>query len=86
MPKYRRKALVVEAVKITSAITVETAEGTMTGQPGDYLITHSDGTQYPCSADTFAKTYEPVKTYGDVKKIMYKVLRKLKRKLITGEN
>ncbi|MCT8138087.1 hypothetical protein H1D32_10175 [Anaerobacillus sp. CMMVII] len=85
MPKYRRKPLVVEAVKITSPITIQTAEGKMSGNAGDYLITQSDGAQYPVNAETFEQTYEPVKTYTDAKNVMYRVLRKLKRKLITGE-
>lgn len=84
MPKYKRKPVVVEAVKITSPITIETPEGSLNGKAGDYLITQADGAQYPCNPETFEKTYEPVKTYVDVKKYMYKVLRKIKRKLITG--
>ncbi len=84
LPKYRRKPIVVEAVKITSPITIDTAEGKMTGKTGDYLITQEDGAQYPCNADTFKEMYEPVKTYNDAKNFMYRVLRKLKRKLITG--
>ncbi|WP_196121307.1 hypothetical protein [Anaerobacillus alkaliphilus] len=84
MPKFRRKPLVVEAVKITSPITIDTAEGKMTGKTGDYLITQADGAQYPCNSETFEQMYEPVKSYNDAKKYMYRILRKLKRKLITG--
>ncbi|OIJ19231.1 hypothetical protein BKP45_13815 [Anaerobacillus alkalidiazotrophicus] len=81
MPKFRRKPVIVEAVKITSPITIETAEGTLTGKAGDYLITHADGTQYPCNADTFKQTYEPIKV--DIRTFVYKVLRKVKHKLKT---
>ena len=84
MPKYRRKPVVVEAVKITSPITIDTLEGKLNGKAGDYLITQADGAQYPCNAETFEKTYEPVKTYIDVKTLMFKVLRKVKHKLKTG--
>ncbi|MFN7249797.1 MAG: hypothetical protein ACK4M9_03310 [Anaerobacillus sp.] len=84
MPKFRRKPVVVEAVKITSPITIETTEGKLSGKAGDYLITQADGAQFPCDPKTFEKTYEPVKTYVDVKKLMYKVLRKIKYKLKTG--
>lgn len=84
MPKYRRIPIIVEAVKISSPITIETAEGTLNGKSGDYLITQADGAQFPCNAETFEKTYEQVKTHVDVKKFIYKVLRRLKYKLKTG--
>ncbi len=32
----------------------------MTGNPGDWLITGVRDEQYPCSADTFRKSYEHV--------------------------
>lgn len=84
MPKYRRKPIVVEAVKISSPITIDTAEGKLNGETGDYLITQADGAQFPCNAEIFDKTYEPVKTHVDVKKFIWKVLRRIKYKLKTG--
>lgn len=60
MPKYRKKPVEIEAVQIKNKMTVETLEGTMTGNPGDWLITGVNGEQYFCKDDIFHKTYEPV--------------------------
>ena len=40
---------------------INTLEGTMTGDYGDYIIQGVDGEIYPCKPDIFEKTYEPVK-------------------------
>lgn len=37
---------------------IETLEGTMRGNGGDYIIKGVNGELYPCKADIFAKTYE----------------------------
>ncbi|WP_209124726.1 hypothetical protein [Alkalihalobacillus sp. BA299] len=80
MPKYRKIPVLVEAVKITRPITIETAEGTVKGLPGDYLITEANGEQYPIRAELFETTYEPVKTHKDVKVFLQRALRKMRRK------
>lgn len=59
MGKYRKKPVVIEAVQITRPMTVETLEGTMRGNPGDWLITGVKGEQYFCRDDIFRETYEP---------------------------
>lgn len=61
MAKYRKKPVIIEAVQITRKMTVETLEGVMTGNPGDYLITGVKGEQYFCKLDIFEMTYELVK-------------------------
>lgn len=61
MPKYRKKPVVIEAVQITQKMTVETLEGTMTGNSGDWLITGVKNEQYFCKDDIFQQTYERVK-------------------------
>ncbi|MBU9721460.1 MULTISPECIES: hypothetical protein [Bacillaceae] len=80
MPKYRRKPIVVEAVKITRPMTIDTAEGSVVGNPGDYLITDTNGDQYPCNGQEFEKSYELIKSRFDVKVFIKKSLRKVKRK------
>jgi hypothetical protein len=60
MAKYRKKPVVVEASRLTVVTLVHTLEGTMQGNVGDWLITGIEGEQYPCRADIFEKTYEPV--------------------------
>lgn len=42
------------------AVRIKTLEGTMTGQPGDFIIQGVQGELYPCKPDIFAATYEPV--------------------------
>ncbi len=60
MSKFRKKPVVVEAIRLTQPIEIKTLEGTMVGNPGDWLITGVNGEQYPCKDDIFQKTYEPV--------------------------
>lgn len=60
MPKFRKKPVVIEAVQLTRRVQIETPEGTMTGNPGDWLITGVNKEQYPCKDDIFQRTYEPV--------------------------
>lgn len=88
--KYRKKPIIVDAVKmlscgfaetpewVTNALSenriyysnvfntncikdgfiVQTLEGNMKGNIGDYLIKGVDGELYPCKGDIFRKTYE----------------------------
>jgi hypothetical protein len=39
---------------------IETLEGVMDAQPGDWIITGVNGEKYPCKPDIFEKTYELV--------------------------
>lgn len=41
-------------------LVVETLEGVMRVDHGDWIIKGVKGEQYPCKPDIFAKTYEPV--------------------------
>ena len=60
MSYFRKRPLVVEAVRLAAAAVVKTPEGDMSGSPGDWVITGVNGEQYPCSADTFHKSYQHV--------------------------
>lgn len=93
MPKYRKKPVVVEAVRWTGSnleeirnfvgsdliedymelfsvngtlkkmligIAIDTLEGTMRVDYGDYIIKGVQGELYPCKPDIFLKTYEEV--------------------------
>ena len=60
MAKFRKKPVVIDAVRIPERFVVGTREGTMTGEPGDWLLTGIEGEQYPCADGIFRKTYEPV--------------------------
>jgi len=41
-------------------ISINTLEGTMTANPGDWIIKGVKGEFYPCKPDIFEATYEPV--------------------------
>ena len=60
MAKYRKKPVIIEAKILTERTEIETLEGVMVGEAGDYLITGVKGEKYPCKPDIFEKTYEPV--------------------------
>lgn len=81
IPKYRKKPIIVEAVKLTRSITIETSDDTMKGLPGDYLITSKNGEQYLCDRDQFEAEYELVKGQIDLKEIFQKSFKAFKTKL-----
>jgi hypothetical protein len=61
MARYRKKPVVIDAEgPLAEQRLIETLEGTMRADVGDYVITGIHGEQYPCKPDVFAATYEPV--------------------------
>jgi hypothetical protein len=59
-PKYQKTAL-VSAFQMEVLFAVDTPEGRMTGQPGDYLCGPGAGGEYwPVRQDIFQSTYERV--------------------------
>lgn len=52
-----KKAVVVHAAQINEEFTVETLEGPLKGNPGDYLIIGVRGERYPIRKDIFEETY-----------------------------
>jgi hypothetical protein len=60
MSIYRKKPVIIDAVRLTTTIKIDTLEGILIGNPGDWLITEIKGEQYPCKNDIFEKTYEKV--------------------------
>lgn len=40
-------------------LDIPTLEGTMTAQPGDWIIRGVQGEFYPCKPDIFTATYDP---------------------------
>lgn len=44
---------------------IKTLEGTMVAKAGDYIIKGVEGEIYPCRADIFEETYEPVNEAQD---------------------
>ena len=60
MAKFRKKPVVIEAEQLTARTEIETLEGVMVGNPGDWLITGVAGERYPCKDSIFRATYEAV--------------------------
>lgn len=60
MAKFRKKPVVIDAVQLEERIKIETREGKLYGEIGDWLITGIEGEKYPCGDAIFRKTYEPV--------------------------
>lgn len=82
MGKYRKKPVVIEAIRWTGKnikevntflgdgldedllqdqpIIIETLEGDITAQVGDWIIRGIKGEFYPCKPDIFEATYESV--------------------------
>lgn len=57
---YRKKPVVIEAYQTEQAMLIETLEGIMRAEPGDWIITGVKGERYPCKDDIFRATHEPV--------------------------
>lgn len=56
---FKKKPVAIEAEQIEKEQYVDTLEGRMRGNPGDWLVTGVDGEQYFVAKDIFKKTYEP---------------------------
>lgn len=46
-------------IKGSQALSIQTLEGTMRCEVGDWIIKGVKGELYPCKPDIFAATYEP---------------------------
>lgn len=56
--KAIKKPIAIRCVQINEAFEVETLEGKMKGQPGDWLVVGVNGEMYPIAKDIFKKTYD----------------------------
>ncbi|EGQ3181107.1 hypothetical protein H0731_000307 [Staphylococcus pseudintermedius] len=56
--KARKKPVVVDAEKAKKTTFIDTLEGRMKAEKGDWIITGVNGEQYPVKPDIFKKTYE----------------------------
>jgi len=55
-----KKPIPVRCIQITEPFEVETIEGVMKGQAGDWLVSGIHGEMYPIAKDIFEKTYDLV--------------------------
>ena len=51
----------IDAIKRKDGMNIETLEGDMKANFGDFIIRGVNGEHYPCKPDIFEKTYEKVK-------------------------
>lgn len=58
--KFKKKPIPVEAVQLDREETIDTLEGRMTGQPGDWRITGPLGESWFVKRHVFEATYEPL--------------------------
>lgn len=56
--KYKKKPVVVEAAQLEEVTYIQTLEGRMRGEIGDYLVKGVQGELYPVKPSIFAQTYE----------------------------
>lgn len=52
----------VEAVQVDEPTQVETLEGTVLAQPGNWILRADDGSRWPVADDVFRRSYLPVET------------------------
>jgi hypothetical protein len=57
--RYRKKPVVITAYVAAEVELIETLEGTLRADVGDYVITGLRGERYPCKPDIFLMTYVP---------------------------
>jgi hypothetical protein len=62
MPDWFEQALYNNKIRelVSGGFDIDTLEGTMHANPGDYIIQGVSGELYPCKPDIFEKTYDAV--------------------------
>ena len=58
--KFEKIPVVIEAYQTDEEIFIETLEGTMKANNGDWIIRGVKGELYPCKPDVFDMTYKKV--------------------------
>lgn len=59
--KYTKIPVTIEAYRTETEETIETLEGVMKANKGDWIIKGVKGEIYPCKPDVFEMTYKEVK-------------------------
>ena len=59
--KFRKIPVVIEAYQTDEEMEIETLEGVMKANKGDWIIRGVKGELYPCKPEVFEMTYEKVK-------------------------
>ena len=56
--EYVKRPIPIKAIQVNELFRVQTLEGVMHGESGDYLIQGLRGELYPCAKDIFEESYE----------------------------
>lgn len=56
--KFEKIPVVIEAYQTDEEVYIETLEGTMKADKGDWIIKGVKGELYPCKPDVFEMTYK----------------------------
>lgn len=59
--RYRKKPVIIKARQMDGKFAVDTLEGQMHGNKGDYLVRGVKGEFYPVKKEIFEETYEEIK-------------------------
>lgn len=59
--KFVKLPVMIEAYQTDEEVFIETLEGTMKAEKGDWVIKSVKGELYPCKNDVFEMTYKKVK-------------------------
>ena len=54
---FRKLPVVISAYRTAEQVEIETWEGTMTAEPGDWIVRGVQGELYPCKDSVFKETY-----------------------------
>ncbi|WP_211272811.1 hypothetical protein [Domibacillus antri] len=58
--KFVKKQVVISAFRTDKVMFIETLEGTMKAEKGDWIVTGIKGEQYPVKPDIFEETYKAI--------------------------
>ncbi len=56
--RVKKKPVIVNAEKVNEVTYINTLEGRMKAEKGDWIITGVNGERYPVKPEIFKKTYE----------------------------
>jgi len=56
---FEKKPVEVHAKRLAERTEINTREGTLVGERGDWLIKGVEGELYPCDDEIFRETYRP---------------------------
>lgn len=55
--RFRRPATEVRACQLDMRAAIDTADGLVIAEPGEWVVKNADGTRHICSDETFRETY-----------------------------